>query len=146
MLPMRLLGLVALAALAARASALQLLKNEPTILYADVSPKLRIITKSSAFSGKFGLAFFLFFRFPIVPMDGMYIYFISRTARAPGGSLQEERKGPPTHSYAEMGRSRIFQPTLSPSDKKMKMFYVYGPPFLYPLIYSSLISYTRRSK
>ena len=83
---MRLLGLVALAALATRASALQLLKNEPTILYADVSPKLRIITKSSAFSGKFGLAFFLFFRFPIVPMENVYLFYLAdhaRTRRVP---------------------------------------------------------------
>ena len=35
------------------AQAIDLLMNEPVILYTDVSPKLRIITKSSAFSGAF---------------------------------------------------------------------------------------------
>jgi len=41
----------ALAALAQGAQALELLKNEAMILYSDVSPKLRVITKSSAFKG-----------------------------------------------------------------------------------------------
>jgi hypothetical protein len=41
----------ALAALAQGVQALELLKNEAMILYADVSPKLRVITKSSAFKG-----------------------------------------------------------------------------------------------
>jgi hypothetical protein len=38
-----------------QAQNIELLQNEPIILYADVSPKLRIITKSSAFSGELNL-------------------------------------------------------------------------------------------
>ena len=47
-----LIAFTAFVALVVGGNAVQLLQNEPTILYADVSPKLRIITKSSAFSGK----------------------------------------------------------------------------------------------
>jgi hypothetical protein len=46
-----LIAFTAFVALVVGGNAVQLLQNEPTILYADVSPKLRIITKSSAFSG-----------------------------------------------------------------------------------------------
>jgi hypothetical protein len=47
----RLSWALALATLAQVAQSIELLKNEAMILYSDVSPKLRIITKSSAFSG-----------------------------------------------------------------------------------------------
>jgi len=47
----RLSWALALAAVAQVAQSIALLKNEAMILYSDVSPKLRIITKSSAFSG-----------------------------------------------------------------------------------------------
>lgn len=39
-------------AFASVSSAIDLLQNEPVILYNEISPKLRIITKSSAFSGR----------------------------------------------------------------------------------------------
>jgi hypothetical protein len=42
---------LALSACAQAAHSVELLMNEPTILYNDVSPKLRVITKQAAFAG-----------------------------------------------------------------------------------------------
>lgn len=42
---------LALAALISAVQGFELLKNEPIVLYNDVSPKLRIVAKDSAFNG-----------------------------------------------------------------------------------------------